>query len=189
MAALQSAGLLAEAGHGNIRDSLDCKADFALKKGHKAVLMTIEAFATASIVSRAAIVWMRKLMQLIPEDSRRALEGAIRVLKAVSFTSDTTLDAMVFASRFLSSEAAARRTLWLRAWPMTFQDKAIVTAHPFQGDKLFGDALDKILVETRGKKKATPRSLRREDVRPYTRRRSVFCSGQSNTWLLSWRSM
>lgn len=95
------------------------------------------------------------------------LEGAIRVLKAVSFTSDTTLGAMVFASRFLSS-AAARRTLWLRAWPTTAQDKIIVTAYPFQGDKLFAEALDKILVETRDKKKTMPRSLRRGDKRPFT---------------------
>lgn len=36
-----------------------------------------------------------------------------------------------------------------------------MTAYPFQGDKLFGDSLDKILVETRDTKKAMPRSLRR----------------------------
>lgn len=58
VAALQSAGLLAEDGHGNLKDSLDCKADFALKKAHEAALMTIKASASASIVSRAAIVWM-----------------------------------------------------------------------------------------------------------------------------------
>lgn len=110
---------------------------------------------------------MRKLIQLIPEDCRRALEGATRMLKAVSFMSDATLDAMVFASRFLSSAAAARRTIWLRAWPTTYQDKAIVTSCPFQGDKLFGEALERILIETTDKKKAMPQSLRRGNKRPF----------------------
>lgn len=43
----------------------------------------------------------------------------------------------------------------------------LVTAYPFQGDKLFGDSLEKILVETRDKKKAMPRSLCQGDKRPF----------------------
>lgn len=114
--------------------------------------------ASASVVSRATIEWMRKLIQLLPEESHRLLKGASRVLKAVSFT----LDSMVFASRAISSAAAARHTLWLMAWPTIYQDKAIVTAYPFQSDELFGG---KVLVEMCDKIKAMPQSLRSGDKR------------------------
>lgn len=108
VAALQSAGLLLEDGHGNIRNNLDRRAEFALKKAHEAV-MSIKN--SASIVSRAAIEWLRKLIQLLPEDSCCLLEGANRVLNTISFTSDATLDSMVFTSRAASSAAAARYTI------------------------------------------------------------------------------
>lgn len=44
----------------------------------------------------------------------------------------------------------------LRAWSASCQNKALVTAYPFQGDRLFGDSLEKILVETCDKTKAMP---------------------------------
>lgn len=87
--------------------------------------------------------------------------------EAVSFTSDATLDSMVFASRAISCAAAARRAIWLRAWPTIYQDKAIVTAYPFQGDRVVGYSLEKILVETCDKKKAMPWSLKRGDKAPF----------------------
>lgn len=167
VAALQTGGLLAEEGHGSLKDPVDKKADFALRKAHESAILAIKSSASASIFSRAAIVWMRKLIQLIPETDHRALEGANRVLKAVSYTADATLDSMLFASRSLASAVAVRRTLWLKAWQTSHQDKILVAGYPFQGDRLFGDALDKILVETREKKKAMPRALRRPDKRPF----------------------
>lgn len=159
---------MAEDGHGNLRDPVDRKADFALKKAHEAAILSIKAAASDSIVSRASIVWMRKLVQLIPDEDCHAMEGANRVLKAACYTADATLDSMVFASKSISSAAAARRTLWLKAWHTSYQDKLIVTGYPFQGDRLFGDALDKILIKTREKKKAMPRSLRSQDRRSNT---------------------
>lgn len=166
VAALQTGGLLAGDGHGSIKDPVDRKADFTFKKAHETAILSIKAVASTSIVSRAAIVWMRKLIQLIPEGDHCALEGANRVLKAVSFASDATVDSMAFASRSISSAVAACRTLWLRAWHTSYQGKLLVTGYPFQGDCLFGDSLKKILAETCEKKKAMPRSLRRQDRCP-----------------------
>lgn len=98
----------------------------------------------------------------------RATESANRVLKAAAYTADATLDSMVFAPKSMSSAVARRRTIWLKAWHTSYQDKLIVTGCPFQGDCLFGDALDRILMETREEKKAMPRSLKRQDRHPGT---------------------
>lgn len=77
-----------------------------------------------------------------------------RLLKAASFSADAALDALIFASRAILASIATRRSLWLRAWPADYQSKSIVTAYPFQGGCLFGDPLDKILVETQDKKQS-----------------------------------
>lgn len=46
---LKSSGALLEDGQGSIRESLDKRANFALRKAHKAVAMVIRASATASL--------------------------------------------------------------------------------------------------------------------------------------------
>lgn len=66
---------------------------------------------------------------------------------------------MIFASRALASSVVARRRLWLRAWQADMHSKQLVAA--YKGGKLFGLSLEKILVETRDKKKALLKSLHR----------------------------
>lgn len=61
--------------------------------------MAVKVCATASIVSRASIVWSQKMLQLLPESETRLLEGASRILKAGSFTADATLDAILIHIR------------------------------------------------------------------------------------------
>lgn len=176
---LQSPGLLSEDGQGSVRDNLDKRVDTALRRTHEAIAMTIKASVTTSMVCRAAIVWARKLLQLLPENNRRVLEGATRLLKAASFSSDASLDAATFASRAMASSAVARRGIWLRAWPADLRAKNIVSSYPFQGEKLFGEALERILIETKDKKKAMPKTIRRPDRRGFDRH-SFRNSGSSS---------
>lgn len=102
---------------------------------------------------------------LISGENHRLLEGTNRVVKAV-FSVDAMLDILSVCSRAMASAAVARQTLWLRAWQADIQTIRIISSYPFQGDRLFGEALDKILVETRDKKKATHKSLRKYERRP-----------------------
>lgn len=109
--ALQTGGLLSEDGEGSIRDSLDKCTDFALHKAHEALVMAIKASATALTVARATIVWLRKIIQLLPPNKECLLEGTNRSLKGASFTTDATLDAIsFFPSRSLVTKMAARQT-------------------------------------------------------------------------------
>lgn len=103
------------------------------------------------------------MIQLLPDNNKRLMEGATRLLKVASFTTDATLDVLVFASRAFASSAVARHGVWLRAWPADLRAKNIVSAYPFQGEKLFGESLDRILVEIRDKKKVMPRIIRQSN--------------------------
>lgn len=97
--AIQSTDLVSEDGHGTIQDPIDKKADATQKRLHESVAMIVKAAATASITFRASIVWIRKLIQMLPENNRGLLEGVMRILKGASFSTDTTLDILSFASR------------------------------------------------------------------------------------------
>lgn len=108
---LQSPGLLSEDSQGSVHDNLDKRIDTVLRRAHEATAMAIKASSIASVVSRAAIVWARKMLQLLPETDKRLLEGASRLLKAAAITSYATLDALVFCSRALASTTVARHSI------------------------------------------------------------------------------
>lgn len=162
---IQSSGLLSEDGQGSIRDGWDKHLDQDLKRVYETSASTIGSSATASIVARASIVWTKKLLDLIPQSDSRLQEGLNRLLKANAFVADATLDSLVFTSRSMAASVHARRALWLRAWQADNRSKQILAAYPFTGETLFGPKLEKILVETRDKRKALPKSLRRNDRR------------------------
>lgn len=153
------------------RDAWDKKIEIALRHSHEATALVIKVCAVASIVTRESIMWGRKILELLPESESRLIEGASRLLKASSFAADATLDGMIFASRAMVSSVVARRGLWLWAWQADMHLKQLVAAYPYKGRKLFGPSLEKILVETRDKKKALPKSL----CKPEQRNQS-FCS-------------
>lgn len=162
---LQSSDQLSEDGQGSIRDSWDKKIEIVLRHNHEATALAIKARATASVVTRASIVWGRKMLELLPDSETRLIDGASRMLKASSFVAEATLDGMIFASKAMASSVVARRGIWLRTWQAEMHSKQLVASYPFKGEKLFGPSLDKILVKTKVKKKALPKSLRKTEQR------------------------
>lgn len=89
---IQSTGVLTEDGHGTIRDPWDRKIDHALRRAYESSAMAVRSNSFASIVTRATIVWGRKLLDLVPQTDTRVLEGLSRIIKANSFIADATLD-------------------------------------------------------------------------------------------------
>lgn len=88
----------------------------SLRWTHEAMDMASKASSTASVFSRAAIVWECKMLQLLLEMDKRLLGGTNRLLKAASFISDATLAALIFCPRALASATVARRNIWVCAW-------------------------------------------------------------------------
>lgn len=73
-------------------NSMDKRANIALKKTHGAPYMAIKVPATAFVLSRPTITWICKIVQLIPAVNWRLLDGTNRVLKANAFPVDAILD-------------------------------------------------------------------------------------------------
>uniref|UniRef100_A0ACB8ENC3 Uncharacterized protein n=1 Tax=Sphaerodactylus townsendi TaxID=933632 RepID=A0ACB8ENC3_9SAUR len=179
VAALQSSGLVSKGGRGQIKDMQDRRSDQFCKRTHEAMAMTIRASATASIVSRASIVWARKVLELIPPTETKAIEGVNRMLKAASFAADATLDAVTFSARSLASSVATRWLLWLRAWQTDWRSKTMVSECAFHGHKLFGEELNEFLVDPKEKPKHLPKQVRGLDKKSSSQ--SFFRPQQSTT--------
>ncbi|XP_013928450.1 PREDICTED: uncharacterized protein LOC106554326 [Thamnophis sirtalis] len=108
----------------------------------------------------------------------RLLQDISKILAATQFSADTTLDAVKYVSWTMSSSMASRRLLWLHHWQAESRMKWHLTGADYTGDKLFGTALDPILVEDKNKRKVFPATTRRSDFQhaPYPRRSSYRSS-------------
>ncbi|XP_070797147.1 centrosomal protein of 290 kDa-like [Pituophis catenifer annectens] len=99
---------------------------------------------------------------LRPEERRseqvlqRAHLGAAWAIKSA-----TTIS--FFNPKSLASSIAAHRLVWLCYWQADARHKWCLVSVPFLGKKLFGDHLDKFLMETKDKRKILP---------------AVFCRGE-----------
>lgn len=127
--ALQSSGLLAEDGQELLRDTQDRRIDTALRRCHETTSM-----------ARASIVWGRKMIQLLPKLGIQLQEGASRIFKVGTFTTDATLNAMISSSRVMASATMAAMGIWLRVWQADIHLKQIVSAYPFQEENSSGNA-------------------------------------------------
>lgn len=81
---------------------------------------------------------------------------------AAEFSADVTLNAAKFASRSIAASVMARRLLWLRHWQAD-KNKWKLASVPIMGSKLFEEALQPILVDTKGRGKAMPSWYKRGD--------------------------
>uniref|UniRef100_A0ACB8ESE0 Uncharacterized protein n=1 Tax=Sphaerodactylus townsendi TaxID=933632 RepID=A0ACB8ESE0_9SAUR len=114
-------------------------------------------------IKEASIVWAQKLSELIPSDCERALEEASHILKAVTFSAETSLDTRTFAACSMAAAANVRLGLSLRVWQADLHFKLIMMTYSFEGGRLFEDKLDKSLVESRDKKRPILRDLQKQD--------------------------
>lgn len=142
---IQSSGLLSQDGLGSIKDSWDKRIEHSLCWTYDASSLSVGASATASIVARASIVWIKKLIDLIPPDDSRVQEGLSRILKANSFVADATLDSLVFTSRAMAASMYASVAESVASRQQVKTDGSSVPLHrgktlwPTLGEHLSGD--------------------------------------------------
>lgn len=77
-------------------------------------------------------------------------------MAAVEFSADATLNTSQFASKAIGSSIASHRLLWLRQWQANARNKWRLACSPYTEEKLFGEFLDSILVESQDKRKIMP---------------------------------
>ncbi|XP_070605566.1 titin-like [Erythrolamprus reginae] len=144
----------------------DRKAEVTLRKSHQVASWAVKSSLSASFFNRTSLLWLKEMQARIPATDLRTHQDIKKLVAAAEFSADATLNSAKFASRAIASSVIARRLLWLRHWQADMKFKWKLASSPYKGDKLFGDALEPLLVETKDKKKVLPHS----DRKPYFER-------------------
>ncbi|KAL8178427.1 UNVERIFIED_CONTAM: hypothetical protein K2H54_046645 [Gekko kuhli] len=180
--ALHSGAVMPKDGENALKDAFDRKNENALKKVHEAMSLAIRSAATLSNFTRATAIWADNLLQN-PEVSPLVLRRTLLKMKrAAEFAADASQDNIQFCARAQAANIIIRRNIWLKHWKVDSLSKTNLATEKFSGRLLFGESnLDKVLVETREKKKVMPSSTYRRErdakTRPSRPFRAPYNSG------------
>lgn len=153
-----------------------------LRKTHQAAAWALRA-ATASFLNRTSLAWLRQMQARLAPEDMCLHQDVNKLMAALDYLSDATLNAVKFASRAVAANVTSRHLLWLRHWQMYMCSKWCLAFAPFKGGSLFGDALEPILITKLDKRKVLPLSNRCTDRRPqvYFRRQSFQATEAGGT--------
>ncbi|XP_060542672.1 neuronal membrane glycoprotein M6-b isoform X1 [Pantherophis guttatus] len=143
----------------------DRKTERSLIKGHQASAWSVQAASAASFFNRASILWLKQLQSRLPASEVRAHQDINKIMAAVEFSADATLNAARFSAKAIGSTVTSRCLLWLKHWQADVRNKWRLASSSYAGDKLFGAALDPLLIETRDHRKVLPALSQRSDFR------------------------
>lgn len=167
---LSSTSILPMDADGLPKDQCDRRIEQALRRDFEASANSLRAAASASLFARASYVWASKLITPEVDIDKEFKDEIKKVALASAFAADATFDAFQMASRAMAYSVAARRNTWLRCWEADPSAQTKLAAVPFLGFNLFGDALERYLVEDKDKKKVLP--SKKKEHRPRKRFRS-----------------
>lgn len=70
----------------------------------------------ASFFNRTTLLWLRQLQEKLSPEDIRVKQDLNKIVAALLFSADSSLNATRFASKALASSVAARRLVWLSHW-------------------------------------------------------------------------
>lgn len=166
---------------GDISEALKAeerKSEMAFRKTHQAIAWAVKAASSASVFNRAAHRWLKQLQARTPPEDLRSQQDIRKMVAAMEYASDATLQATKFASRAMASSVSARRMLWLKHWHADARSKWRLASAPYQGGKLFGEALSPYLTENKDKRKVLSHIIKKQEGRKnFFPRRQSFRTG------------
>ncbi|XP_061486113.1 uncharacterized protein LOC133386469 [Rhineura floridana] len=137
----------------------------------------MRASASASIFSRASMMWLDDLLEDDNPDPVAFKRALLKLRKTAAFVADATLDATQLGARAMTTQIVARRTLWLRHWQADSAARLNLSKAPYSGSLLFGEeALKAVLVDPKDAHKPVLATIKNIDHRPLRR----FPSFRSN---------
>ncbi|XP_061442611.1 uncharacterized protein LOC133365153 [Rhineura floridana] len=137
----------------------------------------MRASASASIFSRASMMWLDDLLEDANPDPVALRRALLKLRKTAAFVADATLDATQLGARAMTAQIVARRTLWLRHWQADSAARLNLSRAPYSGSLLFGkEALKAVLVDPKDAHKPVLATVKNSDHRPFRR----FPSFRSN---------
>lgn len=172
VAALSSSSNLAGPPEDNLRPE-EKRLEQSLVKSHMASAWAAKSALASSFFNRAAILWLRQLQDRLPVSDTRSQQDLNKILVALKFSADATLNSSRFAAKSIGSSVTARRLLWLRNWQADTKSKWRLATSAFEGPSLFGAPLEPLLIETKDKRRILPSVSRRSEHRSSN---APFCS-------------
>ncbi|XP_061442298.1 uncharacterized protein LOC133365051 [Rhineura floridana] len=170
IARLVSRSLLPREGESHLKDTTERRIDFALRKNHEATALAMRASASASIFSRASMMWLDDLLEDANPDPVALRRALLKLRKTAAFVADATLDATQLGARAMTAQIVARRTLWLRHWQADSAARLNLSRAPYSGSLLFGEeALKAVLVDPKDAHKPVLATVKNSDHRPFRR--------------------
>lgn len=144
----------------------DKRLEHSLTKAHQAAAWAIKASSAASFFNRATLMWIKQLQNCLPVSDTRTHQDVNKIVAALEYSADTTLNASRFAGKAIGSNIISRRLLWLCHWQADAKNKWQLASSPYSGDRLFGAPLESLLIESKDKRKILPSLSRRGEVHP-----------------------
>lgn len=83
-------------------------------------------------------MWIKQLHDRLPVSDTRAHQDANKIMAALEYSADATLNSSRFAAKAIGSSITSCRLLWLRQWHVDSKNKWRLASSPYSGDKLFG---------------------------------------------------
>lgn len=118
---------------------------------------------SASFFNRASLFWLKQLQDRLPPSNTRTHQDLNKIVMALEYSADATLNPARFMAKSIGSTIASRRLLWLRHWQADARSKWQLASSPYSADALFGPPLEPLLIETRDKRKILPSVSRQSD--------------------------
>lgn len=92
----------------------DKHLEHSLVKAHQATAWSVKSAMAASFFNQASILWLRQLQERLPISDTRSHQDINKVLAALEYSADATLNTSRFAAKAIGSTVAARCLLRLR---------------------------------------------------------------------------
>lgn len=122
----------------------DKRVEHALRMAHLASTWVVRAASAASFFNRTSLIWLRQQRARVPPDDLRLHQDISKLVAAVEYSADATLNATQFAARSIAAAVSARCSLWLKNWQADNKNKWKLASAPFQGDKCFWEPLEPV---------------------------------------------
>lgn len=139
---------------------------------------------SASFFNCANLIWLRQLHDRLLPDEIHIQQDINKMVAAVEYSADASLDAAKFAAKAMASMVTSRRLLWLLPWHADLKSKWKLASAPYKGADLFGAALEPILVEGKDKWKVLPVSYQRLDQIHSLHSEAALSPGLRTQWVL-----
>lgn len=117
-------------------------------------------------------MWLKQLQDRLPATDTRAHQDVNKILAAIEYSADATLNSSRFATKAVGSNITSCCLLWLRQWQADTKNKWRLASSPYSGELLFGPPLEPLLIKSKDKRKILPNLSRRTESRPSS---SSFC--------------